>query len=331
MNTRRPFASRLGPIIARYLALKEALGRRYTRERYVLTHLDRFLAAQPSNGSELTAQTFALWCATLAHLAPGVRRSRMRIVRNLCLYRQRTRPHCFVPDRATFPRPHFPRSPYFFTEQEIVRLLRATGDLRPASTSPLRREAFRLAIVLLHTTGMRRGELVHLTLADYDLTEKSLRIRATKFHKSRIVPLSRDAVREMDAYLLARRRLPHAPEAPLLCNHHGGLRCYSGEGLGLGLRQLFRSAGVRSASGRPPRVHDMRHSFALHALLRWYRTGIDVQAKLPALAAYMGHVSIVSTQHYLQFLEPFAETASDLFARHCKPLLATSSAKEGAR
>ena len=73
---------------------------------------------------------------------------------------------------------------------------------------------------------------------------------------------------------------------------------------------LARQAGVLTADGQPPRVHDLRHSFAVHALLRWYRAGVDVQAKLPLLSTYMGHVSMVSTQYYLHFVEPVAHAAS---------------------
>lgn len=331
MSTRPPFASHLAPFIARYLALKQALGRGYAGERAVLAHLDRFLTAQPPARSDLTTETFAQWCATLAHLMPGVRRNRMRLVRNLCLYRQRTEPSCFVPDTNLFPRAHVPLRPHFFTEQEFVQLLEVAKGLAPTSSSPLRAEVYRLALVLLYTAGLRRGELVRLTLGDYEPQERTLLIRATKFHKSRIAPLSRDGAREMDLYLRARRRLPHTPDAPLLCNCHGGLRPYTGAGIGQGLRHLFRCAGVRTLSGRLPRVHDIRHSFAHNALLRWYRAGIDVQTKLPSLATYMGHVSIVSTQHYLTFLEPVAQSASDLFAHHCGFLLDSDSRQGGAR
>ncbi len=316
------FVSHLGPFIARHVALKQALGRKYASERGVLAHLDRFLGA---HGMEITAETFALWCSSFSHLTPTVRRNWMRVARNLCLYRKRSDPSCFVPDPSAFPRPHVPQRPYLFTERDIVRLLSSTDDLRPVSTSPLRREVFRLAVVLLYTAGLRRGELVRLTLGDYDPAERTFLIRASKFHKSRLVALSSDAAREMDTYLVARRRLPHAVETPLLCNRHGGLRRYTGEGLWQGLRQLFRRAGVQTASGALPRVHDMRHSFAHGALLRWYRAGIDVQAKLPALATYMGHVSVVSTQYYLSFFEPFAEAASERFAQHCDLFISTVS------
>jgi integrase len=327
MSTPAGFASSLGPIITRYLTLKQALGRCYATERAVLAHLDRFIASNIPECSELTAESFAGWCSTFGDLKPGVRRARMRIVRNACLYRQRSEPDCFVPDPSGFPRPHARPRPYFFTEQDIARLLCATDRLEPSPKSPLHREVFRLAVVLLYTAGLRRGELVRLNLADYDLAERTLRIRATKFHKSRLVPLSFDAAREMEAYFRARRSLPHAADTPLLCSRSRGLRPYSGGGLAQGLRRLFDQASVRTETGHLPRVHDMRHSFALHALRRWYEMGLDVQAKLPALATYMGHVSIVSTQTYLSFLEPLAEAASERFARHCEHLLALSAAE----
>jgi integrase/recombinase XerD len=314
MSSPAVFTSRLGPFITCYLALKRALGRRYTAEGATLAHLDRFLAR---NKLDLTAETFPLWCAAIGHLTPTVRRSWMRVVRNLCLYRQRTESVCFIPDPNGFPQPHQPRRPHLFTNDQVVRLLRAADDLPKRSTSPLRREVYRLALVLLYTAGLRRGEIIRLTLADYNTDERTLTIRESKFHKSRLVPLSRDAAREIDAYLVARRRLPHAADAPLLCCCRQGLRHYTGTGIAQGLRQLFRLVGVRTATGGLPRVHDMRHSFAHVALSRWYRAGVDVEAKLPALAAYMGHVSIISTQYYLSLFEPVARQASERFARHC--------------
>lgn len=329
MNPAEAFTSELGPFIDRYLALKEALGRRYQIERATLTHLDRFLTAQPLDHSQLTAETFSLWCCTFAHLTPTVRRNRMRITRNLCLYRQRNEPVCFIPDPNGFPRPHRPRRPYLFTEKQIVRLLNTADGLQPTSTSPLYGEGLRLAIVLLYTSGLRRGELVRLTLGDYDAGERTLRIRDTKFHKSRLVPLSGDAAHEINVYLHARRRLSHTADAPLLCTRERGLRPYTGAGIAQGLQRLFHKAEVRTAEGRSPRIHDLRHTFALHALRRWYRAGVDVQTKLPALAAYMGHVSIVSTQYYLAFLEPFAEAVSERFADHCAPFLTMNTANGG--
>lgn len=322
MTTSRSFSSTLGPTITSYVAIKKALGRRFDVEATVLAHLDRFLLGQTSDsGAAFTSQSFAAWALMLAHLRPTVRRNHMRIVRNLCLYLRRTDPDCFVPDPSSFPAPHAPPRPHIFTEEQIVRLLRTASTLRSRSDTPLCAEVFRLAIVLLYTAGLRRGELVRIVLADYDPVERTLLIRASKFHKSRLVALSDDAAREMGLYLRVRQRLPHAASSPLLVNRCGGLRAYSGASFGRSMQCLFRRADIYTANGCVPRVHDLRHTHAVHALLRWYRAGVDVQAKLPVLATAMGHVSIASTAYYLPFLEPVAQAASERFARHCHSTL----------
>ena len=317
--------SRLGPQINAYLTLKQALGRRFTNETAVLVHLGRFLVER--RRCTLTAKVFAAWSLSLAHLTPTVRRNRMRIVRNFCLYLRRTRPDCFVPDPSTFPARHPARRPHIFGEEQIAELLRIATRLPSVSTSLMRAAVFRIAIVLLYTAGLRRGELARLVLSDYDPIEKTLLVRKSKFHKSRLVALSSSAVDEMARYLRARQRLPHSTDAPLLVSNHGGLRAYTPEDLADGIRGLFRVAGVRTSDGRFPRVHDIRHTYAIHTLLRWYRAGVDVQAKLPALATAMGHVSIASTAYYLALLEPVAEAASARFARHCRQIFGASGVR----
>ncbi len=306
--------SRLGPQIAAYLALKKALGRRFSSETYLFIQFDRFLAQR--RAASVTPALFAEWARTFDHVSPTVRRTRMRIVRNLCLYLRRTDRTCFVPDASGFPAPHVARRPHIFSVDEIARLLQTATTLPARSTSLLRGPVFRLAIVLLYTAGLRRGELVRLAMSDYDPVERTLLVRSSKFHKSRLVALSKSAVGELEQYLQLRRRFPSGPDTPLLVNNHHGCSAYSGASLGHAMRRLFEAADVRTPSGRLPRVHDIRHTFAVHALLRWYRSGVDVQAKLPALATVMGHVSIVSTAYYLALVEPVAEAASDRFERH---------------
>jgi integrase/recombinase XerD len=320
MRAQTAFTSHLAPVIERYLTLKQALGRQYDGVRRVLAHLDGFLAAR---GADLTPDTFADWCLALQHLASGTRRNRMRVVRNVCLYRRRREPACFLPDARLFPPEHQVIRPYLFTEAEVVRLLEVVDALPPRPTSPVRRENLRLAIVILYTTGLRRGELVRLTLRDYNQHERTLLIRDSKFHKSRLVPLSMDGAREIDWYLNVRRarQLACSADSPLLWHRTRRGTAYTGTGLGHVIRPLFRAAQICTETGRVPRLHDFRHAFAIQALLRWYRAGANVQAKLPLLATYMGHVSIVSTEYYLQFIEPLAASASERFARHCGALV----------
>ena len=311
----RPHPATIAPVMTRYLALKTALGRRYAIERRVLETLEAFLQTT-GPAADLSPETFTAWAQTLQHLAPTVRRNRLRIVRNLCLYRRRTEPASFLPDLALFPAPHQPRAPSIFTSREIGRLLRAASSLSPTPECPLRPHVFRLAVVLLYTTGLRRGELLRLTLDDYAPDEHVLAIHETKFHKSRRVPLSLTTTRELGRYLQTRRRqgLSMAATTPLLAHGVATLRGYTGVGLGAGFRRLLMTSGIRTPEGRRPRIHDLRHTFAVHALVRWYRAGADVQVKLPLLATYMGHVSIVSTAYYLAFIEPLRALASARFA-----------------
>ena len=324
------FRSVLSITIGSYLTLKRALGRQYAAEEWVLAHLDRFLAARHA---DLVAETFAAWCLTLQHLASGTRRGRMRIVRNLCLYRRRSEPGCFLPDERLFPPVHQAIRPHIFTDSQVVRLLAAARTLARSPNSPLRPENMRLAIVLLYTTGLRRGELTRLTVGDYDPPQRTLAIRQSKFHKSRLVPVSADTAREVERLIemRGRRRLPAGADSPLLWNRSPRTGGYSGGSLSGAMRALFRRAGVRTATGQLPRTHDFRHGFAVNALLRWYRAGLDVQTKLPFLAAYMGHVSIVSTAYYLQFVEPLASAASARFADQCGTLITGPIGAGGAR
>lgn len=328
MSMDHTFTSALGPAATRYMALKRALGRRYDSERDVLQSVDSFLTIQ---GDDLTTDTFTGWCHSCEHLASGVRRNRMRIVRNLCLYRRRTEPTCFVPDPMLFPAQHQPVRPYIFREAEITRLLQGATCLSRRPEAPLRPEVFRLAIVLLYTTGLRRGELLRMTRGNYDPRERTLLVRESKFHKSRLLPLSLDAVDELGRYLQARRDhgLAVSSDTPLIWNRRAGGKAYTGVGIGNVLRELFDKADIRKPDGQRPRIHDFRHTYACHALLRWYQRGEDVQAKLPILAAYMGHVSIVSTQYYLQLIEPLATEASERFAHSCAGLITPTGSAQG--
>lgn len=303
-----------------FLAHQRALGRGYRTEEYVLRGLRNFLIRQEA--SDLDPAIFERWCEQLKSLAANTRRARQLIVRKLCLYRQRSEPDCFVPDPLYFARPQPYREPVLIEPMQIARMLAQAQTLAPSANSPLRGAVLRLAIVLLYTAGLRRGGVLRLTLGDIDGREGVVRVRESKFHKSRLVPLSASARRELRRYLRTRLAVGDTrPSAALLCNRSRGWRPYTGTGLSQGIGLLFEQADVRDAHGRRPRLHDLRHSFAVQALIRLYRRGTDVQSSLPQLALYMGHVSIVSTAYYLHFVPTLAALASARFARHCDYVL----------
>jgi integrase len=317
-----------------FLKLKRALGREFQGESRVLESLDCFLAGLYPQAEDLSGEMFQRWTETLSHLTPTVRRSRMRIARNLCLYRARSHPGCYVPDPLTFPANHQPVKPYIFSEGEISRLLGASQLLEPSVHCLLRAQTFRLAIILLYTAGLRRGELLRLKLGNFSATEGTLHIQSTKFHKSRLIPLSETAADELSAFLAlrAKSRLPMGTESPLIWNGYGGGegKAYSAPSL-LGIWSILcRSSKILTDEGKTPRIHDLRHSFAVNALLRWYEAGGDVDVKLPFLSTYMGHVSIASTHYYLSFVEEIRSEASARFERSFgKVVTANCSRREG--
>ena len=325
------FSSCLAPVFARYVELKQALGRRFDASARTLQCLDRFLCDQ--NYRDLNAAAFEAWCHTHEHVTSGVRRVRMLEVGALCLYRRRTEPQCFVPDPTSFPPYHQRLKPYIFSEAEVAKLLHASSGLKRSPLSPLRPEAIRLAIILLFTTGVRRGELLNLTIGDYDRRESTLHIRQTKFYKSRLLPINSGIADEINRYLHTRsqRKLPVSPDTALIWNPSWGGGAYSGTSLRRSLQPLLQKCRIATAKGKPPRIHDLRHSFAVNALLRWYRAGADVEAKLPLLATYLGHGSAVSTHYYLHFIEPLRTAASERFAKHYGALISPPAATRRGR
>jgi integrase len=312
-------SSPLGRAIARYLSHKHSLGHIYHCEAGVLDRLHRGLLRQ--GRPDLDAAGFEHWLRGLSDLHPNTRRKWHQIVRNFCLYRRRDEPRGFVPsDNYAKRQPHI--TPVIVEPAQVARMLTLATTLAPSPNSPLRGPVMRMALVLLYTAGLRLGELLRLTLGDVCEDGALLRIRESKFHKSRWVPLSPSASDELRDFLRRRSRVfPTAPTAPLLCSRrcrHG----YSHQGMQGALRSLFAAADVGDAHGHRPRVHDLRHSFAVQALIRWFHTGADVQSYLPKLALFMGHVSIESTAHYLHWIPAVRALASARFEKRFGQLVA---------
>jgi integrase/recombinase XerD len=272
---------------------------------------------QRTHAPDLDQRSFDSWRKTLQHLNANTRRLREMAVYRFCSYRRRAERRCFLPNPLSFARNRPHALPMIIEPRQIAQLLALAAALPRTPTSPLYPFVMRLSIVLLYTAGLRRGELSRLRLDDVDPQSGVLRIRPSKFHKPRWVPLSASAVKELRQYLELRRKTSHGtcPTAPLLFNGRRQPTCYSGVGLAQGIKRLFDAANIRDSSGRLPRVHDLRHSFAVAALLRWYEDDSDVQSNLPKLALYMGHVSIVSTAYYLRLMPAVLARAGERFER----------------
>ena len=170
------FTSPIGPLLTRYLAVKRALGRRAVTTAYILRRLDRFLVS--CHADELTRETFTAWGDSMTSLKASTRRAWFRSVYHFCLFRRRDDPHSFVPDPTQFPLRGPRPLPYIFSEADIVRLLTMAEGLAPHAGSPLHREVARLGIVVLYTTGLRRGSRATRTSWTRTPTKTSLRTAA---------------------------------------------------------------------------------------------------------------------------------------------------------
>ena len=316
------FQSLFAASLQRFLDVKRTLGRRYSVEAATLSHWDCFLKRRYPQARKVRAEMFYGWIEELVHLSPVVRRNHQRVVRNFLLYYARDHAGTFIPDVRTFPKSTPAEPPRLVSDIEMARLIECAGQLPPSRTNPLRAETIRLGLILLFCCGLRRGELLRIKLGDLDRGQSLIRIVLTKFHKSRLVPLAPSVASELDAYLRHRNRLklPMTPDSFLLWSGRRFPEVYAAESLRAAWHQLCVSAKVLGASGGPPRLHDLRHSFSVNALQRWYAQGLDVQTKLPHLATYLGHVSPVSTHYYLQFTPELRRSASQRFHQRFAPL-----------
>ena len=320
--------------IEAYVSLHRALGRKFQRVESVLRSLDFVLARQFPENRIFTEPMFTAWSGEILRVSGDKARMRLMCVRKFCLYLARIQPRTFIPDEHTFPRPSAPQAPCLLSPSDVARLVEATRIARPTPQNPLRRETMRLAVLLLYCCGLRSGELFRLRIGEIDVERRLLRINHTKFNKSRLVPLSPSLADVLQHYLQQRRRkgIPLGPQSPLVWSSQAGnSRSLSTRPFGRIWYRVCHAAGVLNGHRKPPRFHDLRHSFAVEVLRRSYRAGDDPQAALPRLSRYMGHVTPSGTHYYLKFTEQLQCVASDRFRRHIAGSLLASTDRAAAR
>ena len=216
----------------------------------------------------------------------------------------------------TVPRPVQSFVPYVYSREELRRLLDATLaiDKPHSSTDP---DTYRTLLLVLYGAGLRISEALALTVADVDLTDGILHIRESKFYKTRLVPLGTDLLRILTQHARTRRRDCNQANSPFFLSRRGD--AVTRQAAEITFRRLRVRAGVLRDGGCPrhqPRLHDLRHGFAIHRLVSWYRSGADVQRLLPQLSTYLGHANIAATQRYLTMTPELLREASARFERY---------------
>ncbi|HBG04684.1 MAG: integrase [Geobacteraceae bacterium GWC2_58_44] len=217
----------------------------------------------------------------------------------------------------TLPKLSEPQVPYIYSTEELCKLLAATDTLE-ASNSPLQAATFKTLILALYGTGMRIGEVLSLTISDMNLAESLITVHDSKFYKTRLVPIGPRLTSHLQTYLDRRRQLPvHSVESSaFFATRTGNPLSYDW------VRKIFarlrNQAGIRRREGATyaPRIHDLRHTFAVHRLELWYREGADVQRLLLHLSTYLGHIDVSQTRYYLQMTPGLLHEAGKRFENY---------------
>jgi integrase len=308
-----------GPLreeLADYLALRRALGYRLARPEKLLgqflDHLER--AGEP----KITVAVALDWARLPANCGSGWWAYRLSAVRGFAAYLHGLDPAHEVPAAELLPQRSHRASPYLYSDAEIAALIAATGSLR----SPLRRATFATLIGLLAVTGIRVGEAIALDNADVDLAAARLLVRHGKFGKTRELALHPTTVAALRSYQRLRDRLtPVIGTSAFLVSTAGTRLLYCN--VHHTFHRLVRWAGLtpRSSSCRP-RIHDLRHSFAVAAMLEAYAAGQDGQIRLTLLSTWLGHVHPGSTYWYLSASPELMAVAGQRLETHLAHLAA---------
>ena len=291
------FHSCLAPEIRRFISLRQLSGTDYQSQALLLSYFDRFLSDEKLKEPRITRQIIDGYLQTLSHLAVRSRGNRFCVVRQLCRYLWRTDPLTYVPESIRNTSSQSAHQPYIYSEVEIRSLLAAASELPPPGS--LRSLTYSTLLGLLYSTGIRIGEAMALNLENFHSIEQRIYVAKGKFRKARWVPLSASTFKVLQSYMDKRLlSKPGSADSPLLLNQQ--FRRLRHCTVNHTFRGLLGRCAIPHDKHIGARIHDLRHTFAVHRLLQWYRAGKDVNVRLPWLATYMGHVDIVSTQVYLR-------------------------------
>jgi integrase len=257
----------------------------------------------------LTIDLAVEWASTSASKLNRARR--LEMVRGLAKYCALFEPDTQIPPPGLLGPAHRRVTPYIYTDQELANLMQVAARLN--NGKGLRPATMQYLIGLLSATGLRISESLHLSRADIDFKSKLLVVRETKFSKSRYVPLHPTTVESLRDYARLRDRI-----VPMVADSKAFFLCDNRRPLNY--RQvLYAFQSIRCQlvwrRNRPPRIHDLRHTFACNRLRSWYEHGIDVNHAILMLSVYLGHSKVTDTYWYLTAIPSLMAIAAQRFER----------------
>lgn len=297
-----PYHSVYAPLLNQYIAFKRSYGLKFRME-YALKELDDFFFITGASTLGVTREQAELWARRRPNEADSNLSQRILNLNGFCRYLINVGYPSFVPQLR---KPHSTFTPRILTHEEMARLFKAADERaveRRTQSSSSHSKLFPVALRLLYATGMRAGELVALTVADVDLNEGTILIRESKNGKNRLVPLS-DSMLEILKGYSARHNL-FANASMSFFRRKDGKPC-NRNSLYAQFRVCIEMAGIHhEGRGKGPRLHDVRHTAAVHSMAAMADAGLDLYYCLPLLSKYLGHSSLGSTEKYVRLSEEY--------------------------
>ena len=295
-NSSNSFQSVLAAFMEKFLQEKHACGYDYHEPARILRRLDDFLVQEGLTTCELPGSIARKWLAKKEHESAETQRQRIILVRQFSRFLLRLGYSAYVPDSTLAARNPQTFLPRILTDEELRKFFQGVDTLEPTARSPLRHLIMPEVFRLLYGCGFRVREVLKLRVRDVDLNQGIITVRQGKFRKDRLVPPALPLVNRLRKYVARFENRP--PDAIFFPGPRG--RPFSLRTVYTLFRKLLLKCGIpHGGRGKGPRIHDARHRFAICALRRWYRDGADLDAKLPLLATYLGHLNLSGTQRYL--------------------------------
>ena len=289
--------SELALLLEEYLATRRALGNRLELPARLLKRFVAFAAQHQT--SFITTECALQWATEPRDAQPAQWANRLGMVRRFARYAHAVDPRHEVPPQGLLCERYRRRRPYLYRDTEVAQLIAAAREL-PGATG-LRPLTYATMLGLLSVTGMRVSEVLTLDRDDVDLVRGVVTVRESKFDKSRHLPVHPSTTQALSRYARRRDRLCPNPLAAAFFLAERGTRITEWA-LRWTFAKLSKQVGLRAPSkshGIGPRLHDMRHRFAVNTLVRWYRDGVDVERHIPRLATWLGHAHVSDTYWYL--------------------------------
>lgn len=294
--------------LTHYLVLRRTLG---FDPRSVAGRLDDFVRFLEAVGASNITTALALqWATRPAGAQPATWASRLGIVRHFATWFRAFDTRTEIPTQGHLPHRFHRQRPYVYSDHEVEQIMQTAARL--PSPEGLRGQTYATLFGLMAVTGMRVSEALSLHRDDIDFVRGVVSIRATKFCKSRLVPIDVTTQEALKTYASVRDRHHTRPDTPAFFLSERGqqIRKWNAH---YTFAQVCRRIGLRPpgrCGGRVPRLHDLRHRFAVRTLINWYRAGVDVEHEISKLSAYLGHAHVSSTYWYIEAVPELLQLAT---------------------